>query len=323
MDPRRSDRGRARPGRHGLGQRDRAGDDLLRHPAARHQLHAGATERDPARPRTAGSSGYLLGARRSRGARGRFRRSGRRGDVRAVGRHGVRHLRRPRRRRARLFLVFNPDHPSKDADREPFSVSLFLHTFWINPVRHPDFFWAFTGRLLLYTGYFGVLGYQLYILQDYIGLGADAAAAVPVAGLLNLAGIIVSTAVCGPISDRFGGRRKPFVFASSLIVAIALVIPMVSHTYGAWLLLSAIAGVGFGAFSAVDQALMADVLPSASSYAKDLGVVNIAATLPQVIAPAVAGAVILLFGGYLALFPIGIVLSVLGAFAVWFIKGVR
>ncbi|PZE37128.1 MFS transporter [Curtobacterium sp. MCPF17_031] len=222
-----------------------------------------------------------------------------------------------------LFLVFNPDHASKDADREPFSVSLFLHTFWINPVRHPDFFWAFTGRLLLYTGYFGVLGYQLYILQDYIGLGADAAAAVPVAGLLNLAGIIVSTAVCGPISDRFGGRRKPFVFASSLIVAIALVIPMVSHTYGAWLLLSAIAGVGFGAFSAVDQALMADVLPSASSYAKDLGVVNIAATLPQVIAPAVAGAVILLFGGYLALFPIGIVLSVLGAFAVWFIKGVR
>ncbi|WP_375342448.1 MFS transporter [Curtobacterium sp. MCPF17_015] len=176
---------------------------------------------------------------------------------------------------------------------------------------------------MLYTGYFGVLGYQLYILQDYIGLGADAAAAVPVAGLLNLAGIIVSTAVCGPISDRFGGRRKPFVFASSLIVAIALVIPMVSHTYGAWLLLSAIAGVGFGAFSAVDQALMADVLPSASSYAKDLGVVNIAATLPQVIAPAVAGAVILLFGGYLALFPIGIVLSVLGAFAVWFIKGVR
>lgn len=106
-------------------------------------------------------------------------------------------------------------------------------------------------------------------------------------------------------------------------MAIALVIPMVSHTYGAWLLLSAIAGVGFGAFSAVDQALMADVLPSASSYAKDLGVVNIAATLPQVIAPAVAGAVILLFGGYLALFPIGIVLSVLGAFAVWFIKGVR
>ena len=62
---------------------------------------------------------------------------------------------------------------------------------------------------------------------------------------------------------------------------------------------------------------------TASSFAKDLGVVNIAATLPQTLAPAVAGFVILVFGGYGALFPIGVVLSILGAFAVWFIKAVR
>ena len=222
-----------------------------------------------------------------------------------------------------LFVVFNPDHSSKDAEREPFSLGVFLHTFWVNPVKHPNFFWAFLGRLLLYIGYFGVTGYQLYILQDYIGLGDGAAAALPVAGLLTLAGILVSTAIAGPLSDRLGGRRKPFVFASSLIVAIAFLVPIISPTYGGWLLLCAISGLGFGAFGAVDQALMADVLPSASSYGKDLGVVNIAATLPQVLAPAVAGGVILLFGSYLALFPIGMVLSVLGAFAVWFIKGVK
>jgi hypothetical protein len=68
---------------------------------------------------------------------------------------------------------------------------------------------------------------------------------------------------------------------------------------------------------------MSEVLPSKSSFAKDLGVVNIAATLPQVLAPAVAGFVILTFGGYIALFPIGIVLSVLGAVAVFFIKAVK
>ena len=43
-------------------------------------------------------------------------------------------------------------------------------------------------------------------------------------------------------------------------------------------------------FQAVDTALMSEVLPSAKSFAKDLGVVNIAATLPQTLAPAVAGA---------------------------------
>lgn len=51
-------------------------------------------------------------------------------------------------------------------------------------------------------------------------------------------------------------------------------------------------------------------------------VANLAATLPQTLAPGVAGAIVLSFG-YAGLFPIGIVLSVLGAFAVWPIKGVR
>lgn len=221
-----------------------------------------------------------------------------------------------------LFVVFNPDHSSRNDENDPFSLPLFLNTFWVNPRRHPDFFWAFTGRLLLYIGYFGVFGYQIFILQDYIGLGDDAAAAVPLAGLLNLLGIIVATVVCGPISDRIG-RRKPFVFASSLIVGAALLIPIVLPTYPGWLLLSVVAGLGFGAFGSVDQALMSEVLPSKKSYGKDLGVVNIAATLPQVVAPALAGFVILVFGGYVALFPIGIVLSVLGATAVWFIKGVK
>ena len=43
---------------------------------------------------------------------------------------------------------------------------------------------------------------------------------------------------------------------------------------------------------------------------------------PQTLAPGVAGAIVLAFG-YAALFPVGIVLSLLGAFAVWPIKAVR
>ena len=68
---------------------------------------------------------------------------------------------------------------------------------------------------------------------------------------------------------------------------------------------------------------MSEVLPSEKSFAKDLGVVNIAATLPQTLAPGVAGAIVLAFGVHAALFPVGIVLSLLGAFAVWPIKAVK
>jgi MFS family permease len=222
-----------------------------------------------------------------------------------------------------LFVIFNPDHSSKGQVNEGFSLTVFLHTFWVSPTKHPDFFWAFTGRLLLYTGYFMVSGYQLYILTDFIGLGSKGAlAAIPLFGLASLVGIITSIVVAGPLSDRVG-RRKPFIFASAVLVGLALIIPMVSPTFAGWLIFSVVSGLGFGAFQSVDQALMSEVLPSASSFGKDLGVVNIAATLPQAVAPAVAGFIILTFGGYIALFPIGIVLSILGAFAVWFIKSVR
>ena len=74
------------------------------------------------------------------------------------------------------------------------------------------------------------------------------------------------------------------------------------------MLMTFISGFGFGMFQAVDTALMSQVLPSAKSFAKDLGVVNIAATLPQTLAPAVAGAIVL-SSATSGLFPVAIVLE--------------
>jgi MFS family permease len=223
-----------------------------------------------------------------------------------------------------LFVVFNPDHSSTELPRERFDLAAFLRAFWVSPAKHPDFFWAFTGRLLLYIGYFAVTGYQLYILQDYIGLEqADATALAPLVSGVSLLGIVGAAAISGPLSDKLGRRRKVFVFISSAVVGASMLVPIFMPTVPGWFIFAFLSGLGFGCFSAVDQALMSEVLPSAKSFGKDLGVVNIAAALPQVLAPAIAGAIILTFGGYLALFPIGIVLSVLGAFAVWPIKAVR
>ena len=219
-----------------------------------------------------------------------------------------------------LFIVFNPDYSSKDMPVEPFDFRDFLRTFWVSPRQHPDFFWAFTGRLLLYTGYFAVTGYQLFILTDYLGI-TEPQTVIPLIGLVSLVGILLATVVSGPLSDKLG-RRKIFVFISSVVTGLALIIPWVSPTLTSWLIMTFIAGLGFGMFQAVDTALMSEVLPSAKSFAKDLGVVNIAATLPQTLAPGVAGLIVLSFG-YAGLFPVGIVLSILGAFAVWPIKAVR
>jgi len=219
-----------------------------------------------------------------------------------------------------LFVVLNPDYPSTRITPEPFNVVEFLKTFWVNPIAFPDFFWAFTGRLLLYTGYFTVIGYQLFLLTDYLHV-ENPETVIPVLGLLSLVGIIVSTIVSGPLSDKVG-RRKPFVFGSAALVSLAFLLPWLRQDLTAWMIMTIVAGFGFGMFQAVDQALMSEVLPSAKSFAKDLGVVNIAATLPQTLAPGVAGAIVLAFG-YQGLFPVAIVLGLLGAFAVWPIKATR
>mgnify|MGYP002652612585 CR=1 FL=1 len=53
-----------------------------------------------------------------------------------------------------------------------------------------------------------------------------------------------------------------------------------------------ILGVGYGIYLAVDFALITQVLPRAGDRERDLGVINIANALPQVLAPALAGPII-------------------------------
>ncbi|WP_125773744.1 MFS transporter [Antribacter gilvus] len=221
-----------------------------------------------------------------------------------------------------VFVVANPDRPSTGDRSEPFRLGTFLRTFWVSPTRHPDFFFAFSGRFLLNIGYNAVTQYQVYLLQDYIGLSRDAAAglAIVLSGIAA-AVITVTTLLLGRLSDRVG-RRKIFVFGSSVTIAIALAIPWLSPTVPAMFGYAVVMGIGFGAFQAVDTALISEVLPSAQDYGKDLGVVNIAATLPQAVAPALAGAIVVGLG-YAALFPFAIGVILLASVAVFGIKSVR
>jgi MFS family permease len=83
-------------------------------------------------------------------------------------------------------------------------------------------------------------------------------------------------------------------------------------------------GIGGGIFFAVDMAVMTEVLPNEADAAKDLGVMNIAVVLPQVLAPTVA-VFILGFGSdnYVLFFAVAAVVSLCGTFTVPRIRGIR
>jgi len=123
----------------------------------------------------------------------------------------------------------------------------------------------------------------------------------------------VVTAIVGGIwSDRIG-RRKPFVIGSGLIAALALLILGFASSWATAVVGAVVLAIGFGTYTAVDFAMITQVLPAALDRAKDLGVINIANALPQVLAPGVAAFVLSLDLGYSGLYLVAAAVSVLGS----------
>ena len=203
----------------------------------------------------------------------------------------------------------------------PLNAKAILMTFWVNPIKHPNFAWTFAARFAFFLGYFVVQAFALYWLQSYVGLGKGAVAALPVVSLVGLVGMLISTPIAGWLFDKLG-RTKPMIYVTSGVLAIGLLIPIFSHTFPAILVYSFVSGLGFGAYQSVDYVLVTQVLPSNTEAGKDLGIVNISTSLPQTIGIAVAGAVVTI-GGYAALFPVGGALVILGALLILPIRGVR
>jgi MFS family permease len=206
------------------------------------------------------------------------------------------------------------------ASRTPFVWREFLGGFWVSPRRFPDFGWAWLTRFLLNLGNgLGTL-YLFFYLQDAVDYDN------PDSGVLILTAVysvcVLLTAVAsGSWSDRLG-RRKVFVTWSGVVMAVGAVVLAVWPTWTAAVVAAVILGVGFGVYLSVDFALLTEVLPSARDRAKDLGVINIANSLPQVIAPAVAAPVVKYVGGYPMLYGLAAAVTLLGAVLVRQVRAV-
>ena len=225
------------------------------------------------------------------------------------------------------FVLTNRDADSTGFVREKLTAGSFFRGFWVNPRRYPDFGWAFAARFLMVIGFYGVQTFGLYILRDYIGMGeAESNKFAATTGVVLLLGVLLSALTSGWLSDRIG-RRKPFIVWSSVVMSIALAIPLVFRTEGGVLAYSFLLGLGFGAYISIDLALMTEVLPAnlrgASSAGRDLAILGLATTVPQALSPSIAAGLVSLTGGYPVLFIAGIVFVMLGAVAVKPIKAVR
>jgi len=186
-----------------------------------------------------------------------------------------------------------------------------------------DYRWAFVTRFLMWFGNALMLLFLFYYLQDGLALGREAAEG----GVFMLTAIYALTAAVtawlgGALSDRVG-RRKPFVIGSGLVVAVAFAFLVFGGSFTTALIAAIVLGLGFGMYQAVDFALITQVLPAAGDRGRDMGILNIAAGLPQFVAPLVSIALISGFGvNYSLIFALGGVVSILGSVLVLRIRGV-
>lgn len=226
------------------------------------------------------------------------------------------------------FVSVNPERRTELPPATPFRLGAFVKGFWVSPRAHPDFAWAFLGRFTIYMGYQAIVTYLLYILQDHIGLSqAGANASIATLSSVTFVALVISGVGSGIISDRIR-RRKPLVFAASVIMAAAVAMPLLFPTMAGMYAYAVLIGLGYGAFMAVDLALMTQVLPKRDAgdeaTGKDLGILTTAVNVPQILSPVMAAALLTAtHNNYPLLFLIAGLLVLAGAFFVLPIRSVR
>jgi MFS family permease len=224
------------------------------------------------------------------------------------------------------FALTTPDPPLPRSARPPFAWRAFARSFWLSPRRYPDFAWAWLTRFAVNLGNAMALLYLLYFLRDKIHYsqlfpGQKAENGLLVLILIYTVAVVLTAVTGGVVSDRTGRRKLP-VTVSGLVMAVPAVMLALWPSWPVAIASAAIMGLGFGVYLSVDQALVTQVLPSAAARAKDLGIINIANSGPQVLAPAIAAPLVSQLGGYPTLFLSVAVITVLGSAFVWKIRSV-
>ena len=223
------------------------------------------------------------------------------------------------------FALFARDNSSRQMVNTPLRFGAVFKSYGI-ALRDTDYRWAWISKVLLYLGYGISSVFSIYMLQSYITPALSTAEAAQTAPLLQFAALpstLIAMFIAGKWSDKIG-RRKPFVIAASIIMALSFLIPFLSPTLPAMFAQTIVTGLGYGTFVVVDQALFIDVLPDSDAAGRDLGFSSLGQNLGQALGPIVAGAIVAMFAGaYGPVWPISFVLVLVSAFTILPIKKVR
>ncbi|WP_337102926.1 MFS transporter [Paenibacillus sp. YIM B09110] len=171
-----------------------------------------------------------------------------------------------------------------------------LSKVYPSPRQFPEFTWAIVSKFLLMMGYCSSL-YLTVMLVNRMGFTeSEATASVGTINIISMIAMAITSVFGGMLSDKFR-KQKPFLYGSAFIMVIGILVFAFVPNYMAYIIASAVIGLGAGCFTAVDMALVSRILPRKEDAAKDFGLMNVANALPQSIVPAIAP-LLLAVGGW-------------------------
>jgi MFS family permease len=216
-----------------------------------------------------------------------------------------------------LLAMVLPDRRLARVPAQGARWTTFLHSFWLNPKRAPDFAWVCSGRFFLILCMSFLTAYQPYFLMNRLGVAADAVPDIVFRStLVQAVGVVLAGLIAGRLSD-LTHRRKPFVMGAGCACAVGSWVIASAASYEVFLVGMSLFGVGLGTYLSVDFALVTDVLPNREDdAARDLGLFNVASALPQSIAPAIASAILISTGSYSAVFVVAGLAGLLAGLAI-------
>ena len=194
-------------------------------------------------------------------------------------------------------------------------------TRWLSP----NFALGWLARACVTTAFSVAQLFLLFYVQSipHGGAAHGAERRVAMLGILFGATTAIAGLVTGRASDR-AGRRAPFVIGGALTVVAGMLALAAAPSWplavGAYVLFA----LGAGCHTAVDFALMAELLPSRDRAARDLGVLNLSNIAPQIVAPLAATAILAVRGADIHwVFAAGGIVAAFGAVFVGLMRGVR
>ena len=221
---------------------------------------------------------------------------------------------------ARLVAIVVADRASSaTTGGVPASVPTDRLARGFRPTR--DYAWAWLLRFLMNLTNAVLLLYLFFFLDEVVQAD-DVAGSVLIVTVITLVLSAVCAGLTGAVSDRFA-RRRVFAVAGALTTAGGLILLALATTMPVVLLAATILGLGWGLFIGVDMAIITSTLADGATSGTLLGVANIANSLPQVLAPALAAPLVLSAAGYPALYGVGAVIAVAAALCTLPLRSVR